>query len=279
MVGKNIEYGSFYNRIPYARWGTGEKSMVIFTGGPGNTIPRGMGFQIMMKPLDSFIDTHTIYFLGRKQRQVKGYTTRQMADDYARLIEKEFNGSVDVIIGMSYGGLIAGHFAAEYPDHFRHIIFLVSAHKVSDTGKEIDYAFAQYLSQGKKRKAAVTILDALYSKGMTHALLKAIMWVIAPLVFKEEYASYKTDILIEAEAECMHDATESLRKITKPVLIIGGTEDVYFPRTLLEEAAGLINNAVLKLYEGRGHADAMRDERFVHDMLDFIENEPCGNRE
>jgi pimeloyl-ACP methyl ester carboxylesterase len=270
MVKKHIEYGVFPNRIPYARWGRGEKIMLIFSGGPGNTIPRGMGLHFMTSPFDSFVNEYTIYFLSRKQGQKEDYTTRDMADDYARLIEREFNGSVDVIIGMSYGGLILGHFAADYPDYGNHIILLISAHKVSDMGKEIDYAFARYLSEGKKRKAAVTMMQALYSKGLTRTVICLIMWVIAPLVFKEDHPSYRTDVLIEAEAECTHDSSESLQKIKGPVLLIGGTDDLYFPPSLIEEAAQLIDHATLHLYEGCGHADTMRDNRFARDIRDFI---------
>lgn len=279
MAKINIGYGLLTNQIPYARWGKGEKIMLIFSGGPGNTIPRGMGFRLMVKPFDLFTEDYTIYFLGRKQGQTKGYTTRDMSDDYAKLIEKTFNASVDIIVGISYGGLIAGHFAADYPNYFRRIILLMSAHKMSDMGKEIDYSFAQYLSEGKKRKAAAIMMQALYPKGITRTLLGLLMWVMSPMLFKEEHASYKNDVLIEAEAECAHDAGESLRKIIKPVLIIAGTEDVYFPKPLVEEAARLIDNVVLKLYEGRGHADVMRDKRLAPDILDFIGNKGFKDKE
>ena len=270
MVKMNIEYGLFPNQIPYAQWGRGEKIMLIFSGGPGNTIPRGWGLRFMTNAFDRFTEDYTIYYLSRKQGQTKGYSTRDMSDDYAKLIEEEFNSSVDIIIGMSYGGLIAGHFAADYPNYFRHIILLMSAHKMSDIGKEVDYTFARYLSEGKKRKAGVAMMQALYPKGVTRTLSKLIMWVIGPVLFKEEHPSYRSDVLIEAEAECAHDASESFRKIENPVLIIAGTNDIYFPKPLVEEAAHLIDNAVLNLYEGRGHGDLMRDKRLIPDILSFI---------
>lgn len=43
MAKMNIEYGLLTNQIPYARWGRGEKIMLIFSGGPGNTIPARNG--------------------------------------------------------------------------------------------------------------------------------------------------------------------------------------------------------------------------------------------
>jgi len=34
-----LQYGDFFGNISYVRWGTGNKKMIIFPGGPGNTVP------------------------------------------------------------------------------------------------------------------------------------------------------------------------------------------------------------------------------------------------
>ena len=60
-----------------------------------------------------------------------------------------------------------------------------------------------------------------------------------------KYDSFQKDVLIEAEAELAHEATESLKRIRVPVLVIGGTEDVYFPREYIEEMADVIEGAII----------------------------------
>lgn len=100
-------------------------------------------------------------FPVRKDNQ-KDIRQRDMSNDYAEVIKHDFSGHVDIIIGTSMGGMIAQHFAADYPQLFDHIVIAIAAHKMSDIGKKIDYKFAQLLSQGKTRSATATIVDALY---------------------------------------------------------------------------------------------------------------------
>ncbi|MBU4451075.1 MAG: alpha/beta hydrolase [Actinobacteria bacterium] len=188
----------------------------------------------------------------------------------AQMISEEFDGHVDVIIGMSYGGLIAQHFAADYPDYFGYIIIAIAAHKISDIGKEIDYRFAKLLSQGKNRKAAATIVEALYPRGIACFFLKSLFWLIGCTFFKAEHDSFKSDVIIEAEAELAHDASDSLRRIKVPVLVVYGGDDIYFPKQYVEEMGELIQNSVLKLYEGKGHMSVMKDKRFIKDVSEFV---------
>jgi pimeloyl-ACP methyl ester carboxylesterase len=124
-----------------------------------------------------------------------------MSDDYARLIEEEFGGRVDAVIGMSYGGLIACYLAADHSDRFRLIVLLIAAHRVSDIGREIDYRYARLLSEGKPRQATEAIVEALFPKGISAALMKGIGWLIGPALSKGTHASYRSDVLIEAQAE------------------------------------------------------------------------------
>lgn len=43
------EYGIFKNSIPYARFGEGDKILLLLFGGPGNEVPKGFIFNIMAK--------------------------------------------------------------------------------------------------------------------------------------------------------------------------------------------------------------------------------------
>lgn len=274
MAKIHIEYGQFerFGGIPYARWGTGNRTMLILSGGPGNMVMKGMGTRMMTRPFDAFAGDYAIYYLGRRQGQPEGYTTRDMAADYARLIEGAFGGHVDVVAGMSYGGLIAQHLAVDYPAHFRRMIVFMSAHRGGEEGGRIDYDFAAYMSQGKKRKAASMIMTALYPKGFLRACMRAVSWLFGPLMFPGGGDTFKRDMMIEAEAELAHDTGPSLAGLTVPVLLINGTADLYFPLPIVEETARLMGeHVILKLYEGRGHGNLIADKRFIPDVRNFIE--------
>jgi len=265
-----LQSGIFADNIPFARWGSGGKTMLVFSGGPGNTIPKGMTARFMIGPFARLARDYTIWFLSRRQGQTKGYTTRDMSDDYARLVDRKFGGSVDAVVGMSYGGLIAAYFAADHPACFRRIVLLMAAHTVSEEGKQIDYRFARLVSQGLPREAALCISRALFPKGLMGVLFRGFSWLMAPAMFRGTHERYRGDVMVEAEAECAHDAREILPEIAVPVLICVGSEDVYFPPSIVEQTARLIPRARLKLYPGLGHGTLMQDKHLLPDILEFL---------
>ena len=263
-------YGVSTNNIPYVKWGSGIKRMIIFAGGPGNSLPTGTGFRIMTKSFDNFIDEYTLYFVTRKMGQPAGYTTRDMAGDYAQMISIDLGGYAEAVVGMSFGGMIAQHFAADYPELYGHLVIAMAAHRMSEKGKLIDYEFAELLHQGKIRKAAAAVIGSITDNRFTGALIRTLSWIAGGAFMKGSHEAFKSDVLIEAEAELSHQAVESLGLINKPVLLICGTADIYFPQAYIEETAALIPRSVLKLYEGKGHMNTMTDKRFYKDVKEFL---------
>jgi len=267
-----LQYGDFFGGISYVRWGRGNKKMIIFPGGPGNTVPSSSMIKNLYGEFEPFTEEYSIYLVSRKKEQPKGYSTRDMSNDYAEVIQHDFGGHVDIIIGTSFGGMIAQHFAADHPGLFDHIVIAIAAHRMSDIGQRIDYKFAELLSQGKTRKAAALIVDALSPAGIagiTRYFNKLIFWLMGGAFLGQMHDAYKNDVMVEAQAERDHEAKDSLARIQVPVLIICGTADVYFPKEYIEEMASLIAGSSLKLYEGKGHLGALEDEAFAKDIFEF----------
>ncbi len=266
-------FGIFKNGIPYGRFGTGAKILLLLNGGPGNDIPTGMAFNFMKKGLSPFVEEYVIYVISRKSALPEGYTTRDMSVDYAELIRNEFGGKVDLIIGMSYGGLIAQHMAADFPDLFEHIVILMAAHKGSPEGNQLDVRFAELLSKGKNRSAYSLMAEVLYPRGIKQTFAKALLWLVSGIMKGNRTSTYANDVLIEARAEVNHDAENQLRRITVPVLILGGGRDFYFPEHFFKEMVSLIPRATLKIYPKHGH-DLFEDPAFAHDVLNFVKSNP-----
>lgn len=265
----NTQYGIFKNTIPYARVGTGGKTMLLFIGGPGNGIPRGFGFSTIISGLKSLLDEYTLYAVSRKSGLTEGYTTRMMSDDYAELIQQEFNGHVDLVVGISYGGMIAQYFAADHADLCDHIVIAMATHKATQEGVKIDQLYAELASQGKNRQAGVAIMKALYPPGLMCALMSAAMWVIAPSYLGEKSSTYSQDVLIEAKAEEVPTPVQVLKRIRVPVLMLNGSEDRYFEPGSAKEMADTIPDATLILYPGKGH-EISSEKRFGEDILEFV---------
>ncbi|MGL1889970.1 MAG: alpha/beta hydrolase [Spirochaetaceae bacterium] len=256
------------NKIPYTKWGCGSKNMIIFSGGPGNMLPSKP--DMMTKQYNPFLEDYTIHMVARKAGLVNGYTTENIADDYASMINNDLGGKVSVVIGESYGGMVMQHFASKYSDLSDKFIILVAANKISEIGRDVDYTFSRLLSLGKPRKAAAKIAEALVNPGLGQILLKGMMWLIGGSIVDTSQVTFTQDIMIEAEAELNHDATDALKKITVQVLIICGDSDIYFPIEFVEETANLIPNSLLKIYEGKGHMSTISDKRLIKDIQEFI---------
>lgn len=65
------------------------------------------------------------------------------------MIADEFEGKVDLVLGMSYGGLIGFYLAARHPQRFGHIAIADAGYQVSEQGINLDCDFARLLSEGR----------------------------------------------------------------------------------------------------------------------------------
>ncbi len=260
-------HGTFAGGIPYLRFGDGPKTMLFLAGGPGNLVPSGLGASGFVRGMRAFIGEYSIYLVTRKSGLPEGYTTRDMSEDYAALVRDEFGGYVDLVLGVSYGGLIAQHFAADHPDLFGHLVIVMAAHVISDEAKRIDTLYAELISRHKDREAMALRADAAFI-GIARILMAGILWLFGKALLGKVDDTFRRDVVIEARAEVDHDALGALRRTTAPVLIVGGTDDFAFPLAALEEMHRLLPGSELRIYRG-GHTAAFLDKRFVRDVADF----------
>jgi pimeloyl-ACP methyl ester carboxylesterase len=241
--------------------------MLFFAGGPGNTVPSGLGASGFVRGMRAFTDEYTIILVTRKSGLPEGYTTRDMSNDYAELVRSEFGGHVDLVLGASYGGLIAQYFAAKYPELFDQLVIVMSGPVVSEAAKRIDLRYAELISQHQDRAAMVVRAQAVFT-GVARFIMSGILWLIGQSLLGPVDETFRRDVVIEARAEAEHDSRDILNRITTPTLIIGSTDDFAFPVKTVEAMAHRIPGAQLKLYPG-GHTAAFLDKRFYPDVCEF----------
>ena len=267
MPGTKIIPRMFACGIPYVKFGTGPKTMLFFAGGPGNIVPSGLGASGFVRGMRAFTDEYTIILVTRKSSLPEGYTTKDMSDDYAELVRSEFGGHVDLVMGTSYGGMIAQYFAANYPELFDRLVIVMSGPVVSDEAKRIDLRYAELISQRKDREAMVVRGEAVFT-GVARFVMPAVLWLFGKSLLGKVDETFRRDVVIEARAEANHDSRDILDRITAPTLVVGSTEDFAFPASTVEEMARRIPGARLKLYPG-GHTAAFLDKRFHPDVREF----------
>jgi pimeloyl-ACP methyl ester carboxylesterase len=82
--------------------------------------------------------------------------------------------------------------------------------------------------------------------------------LIGPLVMRKDEAW--DDLAVTIEAEDDFDLAQ-LDGIRSPTLVVCGRDDIFYPPELFEETARLIPGSELVMLEGKGHIDALSDER------------------
>jgi len=214
----------------------------------------------------NYAEKFTIYVVNRKPNLPQGYSMRGMSEDYATMIKAEFDGPVD-IMGISTGGPIAQHFAADHPELVNQLVLASTGHRLLPRGAELQMRVADLVNRGKWRTAAVGLMSGVLG-GFQGFFFKILAWLMGKRFFGSP--EFPSDGIVEIEAEDAHDFTDRLVEITVPTLVIGGTNDFFYDVKALADG---IPNAKLILYENAGH-DAIMKKEFSQDVLAFLTDKP-----
>jgi pimeloyl-ACP methyl ester carboxylesterase len=267
--------GVFRNGMAYATWGRGPKTLLWIQGGPGSDAPSGMLLRVFTGMFEPFVDDgYTVWVPTRKRHMPRGHSVADMADDYAELIRAEFQGKVDVVVGESFGGMIALYLAASHPESFGHVAVVCAAARISEWGPDVDLRWTRAMKEGKRTEAGTVFTEYMLPREDQRWLRRLLGPLMGRLLAGFEYPI--EDAEIEAQAEAGYDARPVLSQIAVPVLLISGDQDVFFPRELVEETAGLIRRSTLVWYEGLGHVKVSTSKRIANDVLAFVKSNPAG---
>jgi len=261
--------GYFSSGIPYNRGGHGRRILVIFQGLLFENKPQS---RMILQPYKFLERDYTIYCVLPRPRLPAGYTMKNMADDYAAMIREEFGGAVDVL-GVSTGGSIAQHFAADHPDLVRKLVIHSSAFTLSEEAKRFQLHLAQLAEQRRWREAYAAMLDfMLRREGVMKYLAGPVIWLGSLMASRLFVPKDGSDMVVTVEAEDKHDFKGRLHEIKAPTLVIAGDRDPFYTETLFRETAAGIPNGRLILYEGVGHPAG--GKQFGRDVLEFL-REDC----
>ena len=108
---------------------------------PRGSIPTGLGGWMSRRWFEPFVDAgYAVHVVTRRRRMPRGHGVTDMADDVAELISNELGGRADLVVGVSFGGMIAQHLAARHGALLGHVAVIVAAAEVCDWGKDVDAA-------------------------------------------------------------------------------------------------------------------------------------------
>lgn len=233
--------------------------MFAVHGGPGVD---HSGFKPALSPLADKVQI--VYFDHRGQgRSARGpkdtYTLENNVDDMEALRQHLGLGKI-VVLGGSYGGIVAQAYAAKYPDNVSHLIAVVT----SSEGRCLERAKEILRERGtaEQLKAAERLWNGNFE---TEDQLRDFFLVLGPMYSmkfdpklaaeRRERAIVSPDAINYAFGGFLRhfSLTEQLKKIKAPTLVIGARHDWICAPEFSELIASKIPRADLRIFENSGH--------------------------
>ena len=250
--------------MEYIRFGTGKRVLIMLPGlGDGLRTMKGTALPMALM-YRMFAKDFTVYAFSRKAPLTAGYTTRDMARDQAEAMDLLGIEKAD-IFGVSMGGMIAQHLAADYPEKVEKLILAVTCPNSNPILVESVNEWIELARKGDHAAFMESNLRRLYSEDY----YRKNKWTL-PLVGKLTKPRSYERFFIQAEACLHHDAYDRLPEIKAQTLVIGGEKDLALGGDASRDIAEKIPGARLRMYEQWGHGVYEEEKEFNRLVLDFL---------
>jgi 3-oxoadipate enol-lactonase len=215
--------------------------------------------------------------LGQTSRPDIPYTMVDYADDANSLLDA-VEWDCCLVMGISFGGMVAQEFALRYPHRVERLVLACTSsggaggssyplHELAGLQVE-DYARRfLYLSD--------TRWDAVWQAANSAQFQQLLDQTLAALRVGADEAGRPIGSLRQLEARARHDTYERLPSLKMPVYICGGRYDGIAMPSNLEAIQRQIPGARLELFEG-GHLFFIQDPRAFERIVAFLRGDVIG---
>ena len=248
----------------YIRFGTGKKTLIMLPGlGDGLRTMKGTALPMALLYRD-FAKEYTVYGFSRLNRLPRNYTTQDMARDQIQAMDLLGIEKAD-ILGVSMGGMIAQHLAADFPEKVGKLILAVTSSRPNPVLTESIEEWVSCARKGDHTAFMDSNLRRIYSE----CYYRKNKWM-APIVGRLTKPKSYERFYIQANACLTHDAYEKLPLIKVPTLVIGGEKDIALGGEPSKEIAERIPEAELHMYAQWGHGLYEEAKDFNQRILTFL---------
>lgn len=250
--------------MEYIRFGTGKKILIMLPGlGDGLRSVKGLALPTAAL-YRMYARDYTVYMFSRKLLLPQGCTTRDMARDLMQAMQILNIPKAD-LLGVSMGGMIAQHFAADYPDMVNKLILVVTCSRSNPI-------LVEAVEEWKACALAddhTALMDSNLRRIYSETYYRKNKWMV-PITGKLTKPKSYDRFLIMADACLTHNAFDRLSDITAPTLVLGGEQDHCLGGDASRELAARIPGAKLKLYPQWGHGLYEEASDFNDTVLEFL---------
>lgn len=264
MAAKNGVVPAGRSSMEYIRFGTGEKTLILLPGlgdglrtMKGTALPMGVMYR-------KFAEDYTVFSFSRVNDLPEGCTTRDMARDQAEAMDILGIGKADVV-GVSMGGMVAQHLAADYPEKVGKLVLVVTAARPNPLLTEAVEEWVALAERDDHTALMDSNVRRIYSEAY-YRKNKKLIPVMGRLTKPKSYDRF----FLQAQACRAHNAYDRLPGITAPTLVMGGEQDNCLGAEASREIAARIPGAELKLYPQWGHGLYEEAPDFQETVLAFL---------
>ncbi len=219
-----------------------------------------------------------VYFDHRGQgRSARGpketYTLNNNVEDMEAL--RQYLGLDQiVVIGTSYGGMVALSYAVRYSQHVSHLIVIATAARYHFLQRAREILAVRGTEEQKR--VAQRLWDGCFEN---EEQLREYFQVMGPM-YSLKYDPYLSEqawkrVILSVDAINVafggflrdYDILDSLHKITAPTLVIAGRHDWICPPEFSEEIAKAIPKAELRIFENSGHLIRVDEKEALLDAI------------
>ena len=196
-----------------------------------------------------------------------------MAVDAVAFVETLGLNTVD-LLGFSLGGMVAQEFVQQRPDLARRVILAGTSpagdEGVADWGAKLEAAFAKADADGKHPKHSLFFSPTAASQASAEAFLARLDERDEDRDTPVSQETIGAQLTAAAKWE-QESSSAGLAKVTSPVLVVNGDEDVMVPTVNSFHLARLLPDAKLAVYPDSGHGGIFQHHAlFVEQALEFL---------
>lgn len=248
---QRFDIGQFDGQYPYVRVGHGPERLLVIPGigdamfdgeyGRTDAVTTAATFR-------RFLADYTVYLVSRPRGLEDRQSIAAMADDYERVLDDHVGEAS--VLGLSMGGLIAQELARERPDLIDRLVLAVTGCRLAGAGRPIVRELHRLGLEGEWTEIRARLYEEMFTGAWrrTVPLLSRTIGRLSP----PEPADPR-DVPISFDAVHDYDGTDRLAGIEPRTLVIGGTEDPFFPESILRETHEGLPDAQLAMFDGARH--------------------------
>ena len=260
--------------ISYNTVGNGP-TIVFISGGPGVCGPL---YEESLRPLS---DKNTFVFwnyagCGSSKVEGRAYSIIGDSEDLNAIVNKA--GAPVILMGHSYGGLLAIKYAAEHPNVVKGLILINSmtsfSHAQESMSKKIDFLVElglkdEYLYLGEKAFSGNANEEVQKNFWLLESKLQVHDQKFSSVVAKKLQPSFEVAGAIQSDL--MHvDYSKEFQNLKIPVLIAAGLFDIIALKRP-QEMHSLLPESTLNEYQNSGHMPFLEENQlFINQTADWL---------